>query len=73
MACPDGTLPTEEGILVAGENPVGENPCSFLENPLAGENPCSFLEQPEAEFLSSVPLHRLLLQRLGESASAANP
>ena len=65
MACPNGTLPTVDGLLVSGENPLGENPCSFLENPLEGENLCSFIQNPlEGEipcsflkiFLSVFPL-----------------
>ena len=46
MACPDGTLPTEDDLLVSVENPLEENPCSFINNPLEGESPCSFPENP---------------------------
>ena len=75
MACPAGgpaspgstqyglpsttPLPTEEECLFF----AGENPFPLAENP--------FLD-PATDSLSSAPL-RLLLHRLGESASTANP
>ena len=70
MACPAGGpdspgstqygLPSTTPLFFAGENPF----------PLA-ENPFLQLD-PVTDSLSSAPL-RLLLHRLGESASTANP
>ena len=86
MACPaDGSaslgstqygLPRtteEEFLFFAGEKPfpLGENLFPLGENPfpLAAEN---LFVDSVTDSLSSAPL-RLLLQRLGESASTANP